>query len=330
MINPDLECARETFNLLSRMAATDVAEFADGAVVLLGLKIAPSAPVAGLTLAETAKLSSGRDFLAVAISRNGETIIPGGGDKLLKGDQIFIIGKSRAIPEMMRLAGHSDLMLQRSMIVGGGDVGFLLAQMLEEREIQSVLIEEDKKRCVKLAEDLDGSLVLCGDGTNLDLLQAEGVGEMDGFVAATDDDGTNILSALLAKHFGAKKVIALLKRMEYIPLASTIGIDASVNPRLSTLNAILRFVRGENVLAIATIKGYGAEAIEFVVNGGSSLIGKKLVDINFPKDAIVGTIIRGQHVIIPYGQSKIEAGDEVIVFALPGTIEDVENMFKSD
>jgi trk system potassium uptake protein TrkA len=178
-----------------------------------------------------------------------------------------------------------------------------------------------------LAARLDKALVLHGDATDVELLEMEGVGGADAFVALTDHDDTNILSSLVAKHAGAKQIITLLNKSAYVPLARRIGIDAAVSPRLSAANAILRYVRGGNVTRVATFSGTSAEAIAFTVTPQSPAAGRPLADVEFPDGAIVAAVVRGADVVVPRGAHILQAGDTVVVFALPEAVQRVTEVF---
>ncbi|HKK50646.1 MAG TPA: Trk system potassium transporter TrkA, partial [Myxococcota bacterium] len=327
MINPERECAWETFQLLQSAAATDVAHFADGRVQLLGVRVKEGAPVAGKTLARIAAELEDSHYVTVAIVRDGRTIIPRGRDRIEPGDQIYVIAPSDEVREIPRLAGYSGFTLRRVMIAGGSTEGEYLAQLLEQHGIECTILDNDRRRCLELAEALPKSLVLHADATDLELLEMEGVAGIDGFVAATGHDETNMLSSLLAKTVGARKVVSLVHKFEYLPLVPKVGIDAAVSPRMSTVNAILRYVRRGRVMTVAALKGIEAEAIEFKVSESCAVAGARLVDLALPEGALIGTILRGEEIVIPRGTDRIQPGDEVIVFALPSAIADIERLF---
>jgi trk system potassium uptake protein TrkA len=190
------------------------------------------------------------------------------------------------------------------------------------------VIEQNRERCVALAEQLESGLVLHGDATDLDLLSQEGIAETDGLAAVTSEDETNLLASLLAKHLGARKVIALLKRAEYIPLVTRIGIDAAVSPRLSTANRILQHIRGGKIVSMAIMERNRAEAMEFEVLPRSRVAGRRIADLGLPRGAILGSIQRGSEVIIPHGDTQVESGDRVMVFALPDAIDETTDFFR--
>ncbi|MDA0312829.1 MAG: Trk system potassium transporter TrkA [Gemmatimonadetes bacterium] len=327
MINPERECARETFDLLRSEIATDVVPFADGRVQLVGLRIKPGAPVAGKTMTELAEDLHDHHYATVAIVRDGVTYIPRSDSRIQDGDQVYLLSPTDEIQDIAPLAGYQHVPLRRVMIAGGSAEGAYLAEILHEHHIECTIFERDRRRCVELAERLPHTLVLHGDATDLELLEMEGVAGIDGFVAATNYDETNLLSSLLAKSAGAKKVVSLVHKFEYLRLVPRVGVDASVSPRMSTVNAILRYVRRGRVVTVAGLTGTDAEAIEFTVEAGDAIEGKALRDVHFPKDAVVGTIIRGDQILLPRGMDQILAGDDVIVFALPHAVAEVGNLF---
>ena len=328
MINPERECAEETYHLLASSVATDIASFADDRVQLIGLRVLDGAPIAGKSLAELGKALKDHHYVTVAIVREGVTIIPGGQDTIEAGDQIFILSPAAELSSIPNLAGHEAYELRRVMVAGGSPEGQYLAEILEREGIECTILDSDRQRCLELAELLPRSLVLHADATDLELLEMEGVAGIDGYVACTGNDQTNMLSGLLAKTVGARKVVSLIEKFDFLPLVPKVGIDASVSPRMSTVNAILRYVRRGRVLRVATLKGIDAEAIEFNVPEPTSVTGIQLKDLDFPEGSIIGTIIRSDEIIIPRGYNKILPGDEVIVFALPEAIPEIEKLFE--
>ncbi len=327
MINPEREAARETLQLLQSAAATDVANFADGRVQLVGLVVREGAKVAGRTLAQLGRELQGYRYVTVAIVRDGETTIPDGRATIEAGDHIYVLSPTAEVASLPPLAGYEPFELRRVMIAGGSPEGEYLAELLADRGIPCTVLDNDRRRCLELAEALPSALVLHGDATDLDLLEMEGVAGMDGFVAATRQDEVNLLASLLAKTVGARKVVSLIQKFEYLPLVPRVGLDAAVSPRMSTVNAILRYVRRGRVMTVATLKGIEAEAIEFRVSGDAPVAGRSLEELDFPEGAVVGTIIRGDAIILPRGPDRILPGDEVIVFALPEAIPAVEGLF---
>ena len=328
MINPELECARETFQLLQSEAATELAFFADGRVQVLGLRMQPDAPIVGQSLAEVSAKLKDRRFLTVAIARDGETIIPRGSDRFEADDQVYIIGESKQMPRVFELAGYHGYKLRRVMIAGGGRESVYLADILEQNDVDCTIIEADRTRCAKLAERLSKALILHGNATDMDLLEMEGVEGIDGFVVFTGSDDTNMLSSLLAKTQGVRKVVALINKIEYIPLVRQVGIDAAVSPRISAVNTILKYVRRGIVVSVAALRGINAEVIEFSIEPGSRVVGHSLLEIGFPRHSLVGAVLRGDEVLIPSGSFTLREGDHVAILALPDAVSAVEKLFQ--
>jgi trk system potassium uptake protein TrkA len=327
MINPERECALETYQLLQSAAATEFAQFEGGLVQLIGVRVKENAPVAGKRLLEIGKIAPDVRALVVAVARGDQTIIPSGGTRILAGDQVFIMGEASHMTDVLTLAGYDRFNLRRVVIAGGSREAWFLAQLLEEHRIDCTILESDRARAVNLAERLTRSLILHGDATDLELLEMEGIGDADGFVAFTGSDETNLLSCLLAKSLGTRKVVSLIDRFDYVPLVSRVGVDAAVSPRVAAVNAILSYVRRGSVLAVAMLKGTRAEGIEFEVTARFPFTGQPLAQVRFPAGSLIGAILRGDRVIIPRGTDTIQTGDRVIVFVLNEVAREVEALF---
>ena len=294
---------------------------------LIGLKVREGAKVAGKSLKQLGAELADHHYVTAAIQRGNQTIIPGADDTIEVGDHIYLLSPEGELEDIPRLAGYEPFKLQRVMIAGGSQEGLHIAESLAQNGVEATIIERDRKRCLELAGALPKVLVLNGDATDLELLEMEGVAGMDAFVASTGNDETNLLTSLLAKTVGARKVVTLIDDFSYLQLIPRLDIDASVSPRLSTVNAILRDVRGERITSVATLKGIDAEAIEFTVAAGSKIAGTQLRDVHFPHGSIVGMLVRGDEVIVPQGDTEFRAGDIAIVLALPTCIRDIDKLF---
>jgi trk system potassium uptake protein len=327
MINPERECALETYQLLQSAAATEFVQFEEGLVQVIGLRVQPNAPIAGRTLAELGAAPRRSRYLIAALVRDGRTVIPGGQDRIEAGDQIFVLGEPSHLPDVLPVAGYSRFNLRRVVIAGGSREARFLARLLEDHKIECTLLEADRKRALMLAAELRRALVLHGDATDLELLEMEGIGDADGFVAYTGSDETNLLSCLLAKNLGTRKVISLIERWDYVPLVSRVGVDAAVSPRRSTVNAILGYVRRGNVLSVAALKGTSAEAIEFNVTSRFPFAGHPLQTVRLPAGTLIGAIVRDGRVIIPRGTDALRVGDRAIAVVLPEALSRVEQLF---
>lgn len=327
MIYPEELAALETVNLINRTAATDIIEFENGKLQVIGLKLDKNAPVIHKTLSEISKQYASFDFRVVAIYRNFRTIIPKGNDKFLPNDQIFVISKSEALETVLKLAGKENIKFDNIMILGGGKIGRRVASLLSNK-MTVKLIDSNPEKAFELADELPNTLVIQGDGRDIDLLAQEGIIDVDAFIAVTEDAETNIITCLMAKHLGVKKVIALVDKVEYVPLTQTIGLDSLINKKLIAANNIVRFIKKGEIISYSSLEGIDAVVMEFVAQPGSKITEGTIADSDYPKDSIIGGYIRKNESFIALGSSKINAGDKVVVFSLPEAVSKIEKFFK--
>jgi len=327
-INPERATAREIVKLLkSPINVAQVQSFAGGKVQLFELKVEDSFPFINQQLkAITFKYP----VLVAAIYRNDKIIIPDGEEKIIVGDNLYILIKKDYFAGLNEIFNEKPLSMQNVMILGGSRIGIQTALILAKLGINTKLIERDKEKCEKIAENLPHTLVINGDGTNIDLLKSEGIETTDGFVAVTGFDEDNLLVALLAKHLGTKKVIAKVDRIDYIPILEKIGVNAVVNPRMTTTSAILRFIRRGKIISLTLLKEGEAEVIELIVSPHSKIINKPLKKANLPQNSIIGAIVRKDRVIIPHGNDIIQPEDKIIIFALSSDIKKIEKIFDGE
>ncbi|PLX89922.1 MAG: Trk system potassium transporter TrkA [Desulfuromonas sp.] len=331
LINPDDAVADELANLAGREGTFDVAEFVEGQVQFLGYRIHADSPLCNLTLKELGEIRGMYRFIVVAISRHGQTIIPRGDDSIQVGDSIFIFAHKEDLPAiqyLLEIKEDTQRGKRRAFILGGGRIGVRVARQLEQRNFDVRLVERDLARCEKLSAELQKTMVIQAEGTDIHTLLDEGVEHADVFIAATENDETNILCSLLCRHHGTHRTLCLVNRPEFIDLAPTLGVDACVSPRLSAAGAILKFVRRGNVISLATIEGSNSEALEIEVKAGSALVDIPLKDLSFPRGAIIGAIVHEEGYEIPDGTSKLKVGDRVMLFALPEALGRVERFFE--
>jgi trk system potassium uptake protein TrkA len=213
------------------------------------------------------------------------------------------------------------------MILGGGWVGEGVARKLARQKFRVKILDRNLDRCEWLAQRLGDVTVIHAEGTDVDTLYEEGIQDTDVFVAVTQEDEGNILCSLLAKSHGAKRAIALVNRPQYVSLAPSIGVDACISPRLSTAGAILKYVRRGQVLSMAMVEECEAEVMELIIPSGSRFLGKPLMEIQVPRGAIIGALVRADEVIIPRGEDRLAAGDRAVIFALPEAVPRVEEFF---
>ncbi len=296
--------------------ALQVLEFAGGRVSLVAVRAIEGGPLVGRPLRFLRTDMPQIDTRVAAIFRQDRSIDMNGDTVVEAGDEVFFIAATEHIRSVMQELRRMDKPAKRVMIVGGGNIGRRLARTLEHG-YQVKLIEYNKKACASLAADLANTLVLNGDGTDEKLMQQENIGEVDVFCALTNDDENNIMSALLAKQGGARKVIALINRSAYVGLLQGGKIDIALSPAQVTIGSLLAYVRQGDVAAVHSLRRGAAEALELVAHGdrlSSKVVGRRIDEIDSPKGATIGAIVRGERVIIAHHDTVIEADDHIIVF----------------
>jgi trk system potassium uptake protein len=326
VINPEVEVVKTIERLMRVPGAVDVGEFAEGRIKFVGVYLDDKARLAGVRLMDLPERIGHRRLLILAVVRDEEVIIPRGSDRLLAGDLVYFISEEQYLPELLAEFDKHPQPVKRVLIVGGGRIGFRLARQMESLSIYCKIIEKSAPRCSMLAERLNKTVVLHGDGSDQALLSEEHVGDIDVVVTLTNDEETNILTSLLAKRMGAGKAITKINKFSYFPLMTAIGIEQVVSTRLSAINTILQHIRRGKVLSAISLKGEQAEALEVVALETSDIVGKPLKRVNFPKGAIVASIIRDDQVIIPTGDSVIQPDDRVIIFAQQRAIGAIEKI----
>jgi trk system potassium uptake protein TrkA len=326
IINPEIEVVKTINRLMSVPGAVEVDNFADGRVKFIGIYLDTSARLADVRLSEMSSRIGKQVPLIAAIIRDEELIIPRGNDKLMSGDLIYFISEEDKFIDSLATFDKHVEPISRVLIVGGGQIGFRLATLLEDGTVYTKIIERNPDRCKMLAERLNKAVVLCGDGSDQGLLSEEHIKDMDLVITLTNDEETNILTSLLAKRMGAKKTITRISKFSYFPLMATIGLEQVVSPRLSAVNTILQHIRRGKVLQAKAIKNEQAEVMEAVALETSDIVGKPLKKISFPKGALVTGIIRNDNVLIPSGESVIEPGDRIIIFATRQAIPKIEKI----
>jgi trk system potassium uptake protein TrkA len=331
LINPEDAVADEMVKIACRSGAFDVAEFVEGQIQFLGYRISEDNPLCDLTLRELGEIRGMYRFVVTAITRGGQTIIPRGDDAVQAGDSIFIFAHRKDLPAIQYLLHLEELRKRRTpraFILGGGRIGLRIARDLEQLRFDVRLVDRDLRRCEELSARLKKTMIIHAEGTDIETLLEEGVDEADIFIAVTENDETNILSSLLCRQHGAHRTLTLVNKPELLNLASSLGIDACISPRLTAAGAILKFVRRSEVISLATIEGSNSEALEIQVKQASSILDIPLRKLNFPQGAIIGAIVHGETYEIPTGESRLRAGDRVVVFALPEALAKVERFFE--
>ncbi len=311
--------------------ALQVQKFSQGKASLAAVRAYRGGPLVGQPLSFLRTDMPQIEARVAAIFRQDRPIIPEGNTVIEEGDEVFFIAASENIRSVLKEMRRMDKPAKRVAIVGGGNIGFRLAQAIE-KDYQVKLIEYNKKACQRLAEKLSGTLVLNGDGTDEKLMQQEHIGEVDVFCALTNDDENNIMSALLAKQAGARKVIALINRGAYVDLLQGGKIDIALSPAQITIGSLLAYVRQGDVVAVHSLRRGAAEALELVAHGdqkSSQVVGRRIDEIDLPKGATIGAVVRNKAVVIAHHDTVIEENDHVIVFVVDKKIlKKVEKLFQ--
>jgi len=324
IINPESLMVETIRNLMMFPGASDVIDFVDGRVKLIGVTVRSDSPFVGRQLLSFRGMEG--KLLVGAIVRGEQVIIPRGEDTLRANDLAYVVVRTDELRSVFDLLSIKDEELRRVIIVGAGQTGSALATALDQTKINVKIIDKDSQRCTSLAETLERVIVINGDGSDRDLLLEENIGECDLMVAITGDEESNVLISLLAKGLGAKKTITRISKMSYIPLVSAIGIDTVVSPRLSAIRAILQYIRRGKIISVAPLKGEHAEAIEAEALETSDIVNLPLSKVKFPKGSLVGAIVRGDEIIIPLGDSVIKPKDRLIIFTLQKVVPKLENL----
>jgi trk system potassium uptake protein TrkA len=326
LIYPELIAAREVLGLLHETGTSEFMEFSGGKLSMYVQRLEENAPIINKSLQEIADSNRTDKYRAVAIKRNDITIIPRGNEQFQLGDMVFVISTREGIVEMMKTSGKENFEAKNIMILGGSKIGKHVALYMQ-KSCEVKLIDLDIRKCEELANILDNTLIINGDGRNVDLLEQEGITKIDAFVAVTGNSETNILSCLLAKKMGVKKTIAEVENMEYINLAENTGIDTIINKKISAASRIFRHTTNPNVTQVKYMTGTDAEVLEFNVPPNSKITKGTLRSIDFPKDAIVGGGTRDGEPFIATGDTIIKANDKVVVFTLPSAYEKLSKYF---
>jgi trk system potassium uptake protein TrkA len=324
IINPESVMVETIRNLMMVPGASDVIDFEEGRVKLIGITVKPDSPFVDRQLLSF-KGMEGR-ILVGAIVRGEQVIIPHGEDTLEANDMAYVVVRAEELPDVFRRLDIKDEGLRRVIIVGAGETGTALATFFDKTKINVKIIEKDNQRCTSLAQTLERVIVINGDGSDKTLLQEENIGDCDFMVAVTGDEDSNVLMSILAKGLGARKTITRVSKLSYIPLVSALGIDTVVSPRLSAIRAILQHIRKGKIISVAPLKGEHAEAIEAEALESSDLVNLPLSKVKFPKGSLVGAIVRNDEIIIPLGDSVIKPKDRLIIFTLRREVPKLEKL----
>ena len=327
VINPERVAAMEISKMLHFPDASEVEYFNQGKVMMLGVVVGAEAEITDVPLH---KLSLSPDAIIVGISDPaGKFIIPGGNDIIRPGNKIYMLGKTRTLKDISSLLHHEKTRINQVTILGGGMIGYQLALLLDEsrQPFKVKIIEKNEERCEHLSRQLNRTLVLQGDATEIAMLREEDTDRADAVIAATGDDRSNIVSALLARQFGVKKIICEVMKPQYVPVYSALGISSIINPRLLAAAQILRLTRREDVVALSILQDEKAEVVEIILPESAKVVHKKIAESSFPRGMLIGSIVRDGEVIIPNGNTELLPHDHLVIFAIPKVSGQLDRYF---
>ncbi|MDL2330946.1 Trk system potassium transporter TrkA [Odoribacter sp. OttesenSCG-928-A06] len=327
LIYPERLAAEEIVGSMRQIGSRQLHEFSDGRLLLFGIKLWENALIVNKTLIQVNEEFGAENFRVVAVKRGTETLIPRGMDELRYGDLIFVVTKPSYASFVFKLCGKEQHDIKNIVIVGASRIGVKAASLLE-KNYHVKIIEQDREKCIWLADKLKHSLIINGDGRDLNILREEGIKNIDAFISVTHSSETNILSCLLAKKMGVKKTVAEVENIDYIELAENIGIGTLVNTKLTAASYIYGYTMNVAVRHLKFLTFSEAEVFEMEAEEGSKITKHPLKDLRFPANATIGGITRNKEAIVATGELQIMPGDSVVVFLLPCVVDKVIKLFK--
>ncbi len=329
IISPEIEVARAISRRLEVPGAFDVIPLADGKVSMIGVHCTPETPILDTPLRQLTGLFPDLHILVIGLQRAGRSVVVTPEDVMLEGDDVYFVAETAHLTRAMVAFGHEEKEARRVIIVGGGNIGLSLAEIVEEKDphVALKLIEINKERAEYVAQQLKRTVVIHGDALDQEILEEANVKATETVIAVSNDDEVNILTSLLAKRFGTQRAVTLVNSTTYSPLIGTLGIDTVVSPREITVSTILQHVRQGRIRSVHSLsEGFG-EIIEAEALETSSLVGVPLREADLPEGVLVGAIVRGNEVVIPRGDTVIKPKDQVVIFAAASAVKSVEKLF---
>lgn len=328
-ISPETEIAKAIGRRLQIPGAFDSISLAEDKVHVIGVRCDEDCPVINTPLRQLTGLFSDLNILVVGIIREDQLIVPNADEQMLSSDEVYFVVDTNQVTRAMMAFGHEEAEARRTIIIGGGNIGLYLGELIEDTfpGMSVKLIEIDEERAKYVEQTLKRSVVLCGDALDSDILNEANIAHTESVIAVTNDDEDNVLSSLLAKRQGAKRVITLVNNTNYRSLITNLGIDVVVTPRDITVSTILKHVRRGRIRSVHSLREGVGEIIELEALETSQLVGQKLEDIELPLGVIVGAIVRDDEVLIPSGSTVIKENDLVVLFAAAQAVKKVEKMF---
>ena len=330
VISPEREVAQAVLKRLQAPSAFDIESFMDSRVQLLGIQIADDCPVVNTPLRQLTDLFSTLSAVVVGIRRDGSLFAPEPNDQLFSGDQIYVFTRTEDVNRTLEVFGKSVKRQERVVILGGGNVGLAVARELEKRadRVRAKVVELNRAVAERAADALERTVVLHGDGMNIELMKEAGVPRADAILSVTDDDKVNLLASVRAKAAGCAMSICLINDPTLVNLMGPLKIDAYINPRTQTVSSILRHIRHGKVREVYSLGDAEAEVIEAQVLSTSPIAGKAVRDIDFPEGVLIGAILKGDEVVKPTGSTRVDEGDVVALFSMAADVPEVERLLQ--
>ena len=326
---PEKAAQIEIENLIRRSSTVEVQEFHDGRILMVGINLESSSPLIGRTIENVVTSNPFTQHKTVLINHNDDFFIPKPTDTYKKNDHVYFVARKERVEEVQKMAGKPSFDVKNVMILGAGKIGRLLAKSLQF-DYNVKIVEKNKEKAKTYSPKLTETLMLIGDGLDIEFLESENISDVDCFISATQNEQTNILAALLAKHYGAKQVVLHITTTNYLKAVRRIGADAIVSKNISAVNEVLNVIRSnEDNLEIHRFDDVGVEAIDVKVDDNSTYIKKNMTIDTIPSDYSVAAIIRNDKIIIPNFMTEIKSGDELLIFAKPEDAKDAESLFIS-
>ncbi|MEQ1929329.1 MAG: Trk system potassium transporter TrkA [Parvularculaceae bacterium] len=329
IISPEREVSEAIIQRMSTPGAFEIKSFVDGKVWAVGVKLRDDCPIINTPLRQVAELFPDLKITIVAFRRGGEMRRAHAVDQLQPRDEIYFVADRNDVTRALEIMGEAERQARRIIVIGGGNVGLYVAQGLEKMGSMKVrLIEADKARAETIAEQLEKTVVLQGDGLDRNLLREAGVADAESVVAVTDSDQVNILASVVAKREGARRSMALINDPDYGPVSEAVGIDRYIDPRATTISKILQHIRRGRIKGVYSLGDGAAELIDAIALETSPLVNRPLRDADLPEGVMIGALYRDDAVSMPTGDTVVNAGDRIVLMALKDHVKDVEQMFR--
>lgn len=330
IISPEVAVGESILQQLAVPGAFETISFADGLITVLGVTCEEDCPIVNTPLKQLTELFPDLSAVVVGISRDGRLFVPHSDDQMHSGDDVYIIADSSQVERTLAIFGHQERQARRIIIAGGGNIGSYVARKLEERQSRTnvKIIESDRKRAIEIADQVDRTVILHGDALDPEIMREAGMAQAETFVALTNHDQVNILACIMAKRIGSARTLSLVSNSDFSSMIRSIGIDAFISPRGTTISTILQHVRRGRIRGVHSVQNGRAEVLEAEALETSPLIGRPLFEVGLPDGMRIGGIVRDGKVLIPDGQMQIKKGDRIVIFALADQVKTVEQMFR--